>query len=55
MDDRYGRKRTCIGASLMMALGQGMSALAPNPYVYAAARFVAGLGFSGSYQIIINN
>ena len=36
----------------MMGVGQGMSALAPNPYVYAAARFVAGLGFSGLYHVI---
>ncbi|CAG7729670.1 unnamed protein product [Allacma fusca] len=45
--DRYGRKYACLGATLLMFLGQVCSAIAPNFYVYGAARFLAGIGFAG--------
>ncbi|OXA44164.1 solute carrier family 22 member 15-like [Folsomia candida] len=47
ISDWYGRKWVYIGVCGLMAFGQGLSSLAPNPVVYAVARFFAGAGISG--------
>ena len=44
---RYGRKLTYIGLCLMMAAGQGVSAIAPSAFVYAFGRFLCGAGLAG--------
>lgn len=48
---RYGRRYTFFAALVLQALGQGVSAVAPNPYVYAVARLVAGAGVSGIHRL----
>jgi len=44
--DWYGRRYTTTGIILALLLGSSVSAAAPNPYVYAAARFICGAGFA---------
>ncbi|CAG7724543.1 unnamed protein product, partial [Allacma fusca] len=52
LSDWYGRRYCFMGIILQMAFGSVLSAIAPNPYVYAAARFVCGAGYSGFICIL---
>jgi len=47
LSDWYGRRYTFIGVSVLMGVGHGLSAVAIDPYSYAAARFLSGMGLSG--------
>ncbi|CAG7727847.1 unnamed protein product, partial [Allacma fusca] len=47
VSDWYGRKYSFLGISAQMAFGSVLTAAAPNPYVYALARFICGSSFSG--------
>lgn len=47
LSDWYGRKITFLGLMITMAGGQGLSALSPNPVVFAMARFLCGIGLAG--------
>lgn len=47
LSDWYGRKVTFLGLILLMAFGETLSALAPDPYVFAGARFLCGIGLAG--------
>jgi len=46
--DRYGRKYVYLGVCMLMAFGQLLSAIAPNPFIYALARYCCGTGLSGN-------
>lgn len=52
LSDWYGRRFTFLGVSILMGVGQGLSALAIDPYSYAVARFLAGMGLSGNSSIL---
>jgi len=44
---RYGRRKVFLIVILSMWGSTVVSAIAPNPYVYGVARFLAGAGFAG--------
>ncbi|KAL2507274.1 Inositol transporter 1 [Forsythia ovata] len=44
INDFYGRKRATLSADVVFALGSGVMAAAPNPYVLIFGRFLVGLG-----------
>jgi len=46
--DRYGRRRTLFWIGILYLLSALGSALAPNPYVFSASRFIGGLGVGAS-------
>jgi AAHS family benzoate transporter-like MFS transporter len=45
--DRVGRRRTIIGCTVWFSVFTAACALAPNPEVFGALRFLAGLGLGG--------
>ena len=45
--DRMGRRRPIIMATLLFAVGTGLTAFAPNLTAMAAIRFVTGIGLGG--------
>lgn len=45
--DRLGRRRTILMSVAWFTLFTGLSGLAPNPFVFGALRFVAGVGLGG--------
>jgi MFS family permease len=47
MIGRYGRKYSFLGTVVCLVMGTIVSAVAPNMYVYAVARFLCGVGFAG--------
>ncbi|CAG7832469.1 unnamed protein product [Allacma fusca] len=49
--DWYGRRYCFLGITIEVILGSVLTALAPNPYVYAIARFMCGAGFCGFLSI----
>ncbi|XP_021946577.2 organic cation transporter-like protein [Folsomia candida] len=49
--DWYGRKTGFLLATLLLALGSTVSAISPNPYVYAIARFICGCGIPAYINI----
>lgn len=51
ISDWYGRKRTFIGLISTMALGQILSAISINPYMFAISRFICGIGHAGYMTI----
>jgi len=46
--DRYGRRRTLFWIGILYLLSALGSALAPNPYIFSASRFIGGLGVGAS-------
>ncbi len=46
--DRFGRRRTLFWIGVLYLLSALGSALAPNPYIFSAARFIGGLGVGAS-------
>jgi len=46
--DRFGRRRTLFWIGILYLLSALGSALAPNPYLFSAARFIGGLGVGAS-------
>jgi len=49
ISDWYGRRYTFLGVTVLMGIGQGVSAAAFDPYSYGIARFISGVGLSGSF------
>ncbi|CAL8092517.1 unnamed protein product [Orchesella dallaii] len=47
ISDWFGRKRVYLGVCFLMAFGQFLSSVAPNPILYGIARFICGAGISG--------
>ena len=45
--DRFGRKRTFITCLTLFSLASGCASIAPTPGLFAAFRFVAGIGVGG--------
>ncbi len=46
--DRFGRRRTLFWIGVLYLLSALGSALAPNPYIFSASRFIGGLGVGAS-------
>lgn len=46
--DRFGRRKTLFWIGILYLLSALGSALAPNPYLFSAARFIGGLGVGAS-------
>ena len=46
--DRFGRRRTLFWIGVLYLLSALGSALAPNPYLFSASRFIGGLGVGAS-------
>ncbi|XP_021952032.2 organic cation transporter protein [Folsomia candida] len=51
ISDWYGRKVTFLGLMVLMTVGESVSAVAPNPYVFAVARFICGIGLAGYFSL----
>ncbi|MEM8742177.1 MAG: MFS transporter [Pseudomonadota bacterium] len=51
--DRYGIARSLGGASLLVAIGFGLAALAPNMTLLTAAQFMIGFGAAASFGPLI--
>ncbi|MEM9197724.1 MAG: MFS transporter [Pseudomonadota bacterium] len=51
--DRYGIARSLGGASLLVAIGFGLAALAPNMTLLTAAQFLIGFGAAASFGPLI--
>lgn len=49
--DRYGRKAVLLWTLLLFSIASGLSALAPNLFVLAVLRFVAGFGLGGELPV----
>ncbi|ODN00544.1 Organic cation transporter 1 [Orchesella cincta] len=49
--DWYGRRQTYLLILCIMFFGTLMSALSPTIYIYAVARFIAGIGFCGCINV----
>ncbi|WP_091324340.1 MFS transporter [Geodermatophilus ruber] len=47
LTDLFGRRRALIGAVISFSVLTLLCAAAPNPYVFGALRFLAGLGLGG--------
>ena len=47
LSDRIGRKAAVIGSVVILSLFTLLCAFAPNPWVFGALRFIAGLGLGG--------
>ncbi|ANE05141.1 MFS transporter [Corynebacterium crudilactis] len=47
LSDRVGRKAAVIGSVLILSIFTMLCAFAPNPWVFGALRFIAGLGLGG--------
>lgn len=47
LSDRVGRKAAVIGSVLILSVFTMLCAFAPNPWVFGAFRFIAGLGLGG--------
>ncbi|BAC19672.1 transporter, major facilitator family protein [Corynebacterium efficiens YS-314] len=47
LSDRLGRKAAVIGSVVILSLFTFLCTFAPNPWVFGAFRFVAGLGLGG--------
>lgn len=47
LSDRLGRKVAVIGSVVILSLFTLLCAFAPNPWVFGAFRFIAGLGLGG--------
>ncbi|MGI8459742.1 MAG: sugar porter family MFS transporter [Propionibacteriaceae bacterium] len=52
LSDRFGRKRTVIGAALLFVVGAALAALAPSAWFLVAARIVLGMAV-GSASVIV--
>jgi Sugar phosphate permease len=49
--DRYGRKAVLLWTLLLFSVASGLSALAPNLFVLAVLRFIAGFGLGGELPV----
>ncbi|GAB2664390.1 MFS transporter [Nocardia goodfellowii] len=47
MTDLLGRRKSLIGAVILFSVLTALCAVAPNPWVFGALRFLAGLGLGG--------
>lgn len=47
LSDRVGRKAAVIGSVIILSIFTLLCAFAPNPWVFGAFRFIAGLGLGG--------
>ncbi|NMB23487.1 MAG: aromatic acid/H+ symport family MFS transporter, partial [Corynebacterium sp.] len=47
LSDRLGRKAAVIGSVVILSVFTLLCAFAPNPWVFGAFRFIAGLGLGG--------
>lgn len=53
LTDRFGRRRVLLGCLVLYSTAMLFIAVAPNPGVLGALRFVAGLGFGGVAPVAI--
>jgi AAHS family 4-hydroxybenzoate transporter-like MFS transporter len=52
--DRMGRRRPIIAATLVFAVGTGLTAFAPDLTAMAAIRFVTGIGLGGALPNLVS-